>query len=89
MEKDKSKSLYENISSAVVDGELPNDFSLPKNTDGENEILMAEAVKAAAKGNYDSADALFVGLGKKTSAISVIDPLQTLYYRQQRQVECW
>lgn len=27
MEKDKSKSLYETISSAVVDGELPNDFS--------------------------------------------------------------
>ena len=103
MEKDKSKSLYETISSAVVDGELPNDFSLPKNTDGKNEIawadgamdgvgiyhmgfsdmseedhdLMAEAVKAAAKGNYDSADALFVGLGKKTSAIFVIDPLQS------------
>ena len=42
MEKDKSKSLYETISSAVVDGELPNDFSLPKNTDGKNEIAWAD-----------------------------------------------
>ena len=36
MEKDNSKSLYETISSAVLDGELPNDYSLPNNTDGKN-----------------------------------------------------
>lgn len=38
----KEKSLYEIISSAVVYGELPRDFSLPRISDGENEIIFAD-----------------------------------------------
>ena len=35
-------SLYEYIASAVVDGELPRDFSLPSLTENENEIKWAD-----------------------------------------------
>lgn len=42
MVNNQGKSLYEVISSAVVDGELPQDFSLPKQSDGENEIIFAD-----------------------------------------------
>lgn len=35
-------SLYEYIASSVVDGELPEGFSLPELTDGENEIKWAD-----------------------------------------------
>jgi hypothetical protein len=39
---DKMASLFEYISSAVVDGELPGDFSLPSLEDDENEIKWAD-----------------------------------------------
>ncbi len=42
MENNKSESLFKIISSAVVDGELPKDFSLPRSTKDENEIVWAD-----------------------------------------------
>lgn len=44
MENNKSESLFKIISSAVVDGELPKDFSLPRITKDENEIAWADGV---------------------------------------------
>lgn len=38
-------SLYEHIASAVVDGELPRDFSLPVLTENENEIKWADGAQ--------------------------------------------
>lgn len=38
----ETKSLYEYISSAVIDGELPKDFNLPKLTDKEDKIAWAD-----------------------------------------------
>ena len=38
----KKDSLFEYISSAVVNGELPEDFSLPSMTDDENEVKWAD-----------------------------------------------
>lgn len=42
MGNNKTRSLFEIISSAVVDGELPKGFSLPELSNGENEIAWAD-----------------------------------------------
>lgn len=42
MENNKTESLFEIISSAIVDGELPKDFSLPRLSDEENGIVWAD-----------------------------------------------
>ena len=45
-------------------------------TDEEKQTLMADCVDAVSNGNTDQADALFGELGKKASALSLIDDFQ-------------
>ncbi len=99
---DRDISLYQKIKSAVINGELPDGFSLPQDTEdksglhfadgamdgiavyhmagaepGEDQcVLMERAVRAAAAGSADQADALFLQLGQEARALTMIDTLQ-------------
>ena len=102
MNNSKTISLYKYISSAVIDGHLPEDFSLlqiindnePGWMDGaldgvcifhtmfsdmsdEERTLMIKAVNAASEANIEMADKLFLELGQKKRAITIIDELQS------------
>ncbi len=37
-----NKSIYESIKEAAVDGQLPDDYSLPDLTDGEGDVSFAD-----------------------------------------------
>ena len=113
LEDNGMTSLYEYIASAVVDGGLPADFSLPALTEDENGInwadgaldgvtlyhmgipeisrddhtLVTDAVRAAAKRDYDLADSLFKMLGSHLKAIVVIDDLQSYILDNQSKLD--
>ncbi len=110
---EKAPSLFEYISSAVIDGELPEDFTLPVLSEDDSQIvwadgaldgvgiyhmgfseisdesyaLMADAVQAADRKDFNKADELFIRLGEKgASAISLIDPLQSYIMDHQEEL---